>query len=83
MKIKDKERKLRRTRQVYNLFQDLWNKPFWVSKQLKRENGFYFKHHNFFFLFLTLSNRYHSPEWNSNLGHKAFHISFERYYTAP
>ena len=37
--IKDKARKLRRTRQVYNLFQDLWNNPFWVSKQLKRENG--------------------------------------------
>ena len=24
------------TRQVYNLFQDLWNNPFWASEQLKR-----------------------------------------------
>ena len=26
----------KRTRQVCNLFQDLWNNPFWVSKLLKR-----------------------------------------------
>ena len=37
IKEKDKERKLRRTRQAYNLFQDLWNKPIWVSKLQKKE----------------------------------------------